>query len=367
MHTTPTLTLSSLKMFVRNRQSLFFTLFMPTVIMLIFGLIGFDKPQHIDVGIVTGMPTPATQQFVDGLSDVAVFNVHKGTLEEEKAQLQKGSRVVVFDIPDMLMPDPTGKQKPQQQTVTVYQNVGQAVLAGTAIQILGQMLDKTTITVAHAPQLFNLDVRQINAKNVKYIDFLLPGIVAMSIMQMAVFSVAFVFVDYKERGVLKRLLATPMKPIQFVASNVTTRLLVALAQTAILVALGLFLFHAHVIGSYWLMLLISILGGIMFLGLGFTISGLANTVDSVPAIANLIVFPMLFLSGVFFPTTAMPEWLQHFIKYLPLSYFANAMREVMANGASITAVANDLYWMVAWAAVLIILAVVTFRFEERKI
>lgn len=367
MHTIPTLTLSSLKMFVRNRQSLFFTLFMPTVIMLIFGLIGFDKPQHIDVGVVTSAPTPATQQFVDGLSDVSVFNLHKGALDAEKTQLQKGNRVVVFQIPDTLMPDPAAKQKPQQQTITVYQNVGQAVLASTAIQILGQMLDRTTIAVARAPQLFTLDVQQINAKNVKYIDFLLPGIVAMSIMQMAVFSVAFVFVDYKERGVLKRLLATPMKPIQFVASNVTTRLLVALAQTAILVALGLYLFHAHVIGSYWLVLLISILGGFMFLGLGFTISGLANTVDSVPAIANLIVFPMLFLSGVFFPTTAMPEWLQRFIQYLPLSYFTNAMREVMANGAAISAIAKDLYWMGAWAVVLVILAIVTFRFEERRV
>ncbi|MEK7537405.1 MAG: ABC transporter permease, partial [Patescibacteria group bacterium] len=100
--------------------------------------------------------------------------------------------------------------------------------------------------------------------------------------------VAFVFADYKEKGILKRLLATPMKPQQFVTAQVITRLIVALAQSAILLAVGVWLLHTHVYGSLWLVALIAIVGSVMFLGLGFTISGLANTVDSVPAIANLI-------------------------------------------------------------------------------
>ncbi len=189
----------------------------------------------------------------------------------------------------------------------------------------------------------------------------------MSIMQMAVFSVAFVFTDYKEKGILKRLLATPMRPYQFVTANVITRLLMALFQTFALLGVGALVFQSHVYGAWWLIMLIAFLGGVMFLGLGFTISGLSKTTDAVPAIANLIIFPMLFLSGVFFPTTTMPLWLQHVVQYLPLAHFAHGMREVVANGATITAVANDIYWVLGWAVLLTTTAIFTFGFEEKRV
>lgn len=367
MKTTPTLTLSAIKMFVRNRQSLFFTLFIPVVIMTIFGLIGFDRVPQIDVGLAIQNPTPATEQFVEQVKQVSAFKVTVGAEADERTAVDKGERALVLVIPDALIPSVDTVTPPPTQTITALTNVGEAQQAQTALSVVSQMLDKTTLAITQAPALFDLKTEAINARNVKYIDFLLPGIVAMAIMQMAVFSVAFVFVDYKEKGILKRLLATPMKPYQFVTANVITRLLVALLQTAVLIALGVLIYHSHVYGSYWLVLLIAILGGIMFLGLGFTISGIAKTVDAVPAIANLIVFPMLFLGGVFFPTNAMPDWLQHIVKYLPLSYFSNALREVMANGAGFSVIASDVYWMAGWAAVLIVLAVFTFRLEERRV
>lgn len=366
MNTTPTLTKSAIKMFVRNRQALFFTLIMPFIFIGIFGLIGFDKAPVIDVGLVTSHPTAATQTFVQALQGISVFKLHSGSEPTERTALQKGQLDAVIIVPDDLFPDPASRTVPSPKTLTVLQNVAQAQQAQTTITILNQLLDKTTLQIARAPDLFHLDVQSVNAKKVKYIDFLLPGIVAMSIMQMAVFSVAFVFTDYKEKGILKRLLATPMKPQQFVTAQVITRLLVAVFQTLALLTVGMLIFHSHIYGAWWLILLISILGGIMFLGLGFTISGLAKTVDAVPAIANLIIFPMLFLSGIFFPTTTMPGWLQHIVKYFPLAPFADAMREVVANGATIAAVAHDLYWVLGWAVVLVVLAVITFGFEEKR-
>lgn len=363
--TTRTLTVSAIRMFVRNRQALFFTLFMPTIIMTIFGLIGFDQVPKSDVGIVTGNPTAATQQFVEQLKQVPAFAVKQGTESEERDALNKGDRAVVLIIPDNLIP--SGPGKPATQTITVLKNVGQEQQAATAVSIMSQILDKTTLTISQAPELFKLDVQSVNSRNVRYIDFLLPGIVALSIMQMAVFSVAFVFVDYKEKGILKRLLATPMKPYQFVTANVITRLIVAIAQSAILIAIGIIAFKSHVIGSYFLVLLAVILGAVMFLGLGFTISGIAKTVEAVPAIANLIVFPMLFLGGTFFPINTMPDWLQGIVKYLPLTHLSHALREVMANGSGFSAIRTDIFWMLGWSVVLIVLAVFTFRFEEKRI
>jgi ABC-2 type transport system permease protein len=103
----------------------------------------------------------------------------------------------------------------------------------------------------------------------------------------------------------------------------------------------------------------------MFLGLGFAISGLAKTVDSVPAIANLVVFPMLFLGGTFFPLSNMPVWLATFAKFLPLTFFSGALRDVMTKGAGFFAIGYDLLAMLIWGAILIYIATITFRFQEK--
>ena len=367
MHTTLKLTTSTLKMFVRNRQSLFFTLFMPLVIMAIFGMVGFDKVAPTKLGIVSSNPTPATKAFIDQLSSAPNIKLTSGTEAALRDALKKNELAAVFVIPDDLIPVPSAGSPPTVRVVTVLENVGQLQQAKIAESIMGQILDKTTIALAGSPQFFTLATEEVSVRSTKYIDFLLPGIVGMSLMQMAVFSVAFVFADYKEKGILKRLLATPMKPQQFVTAQVVTRLLVALAQSTILIAVGVWLLHTHIYGSIWLIALCAILGSIMFLGLGFTISGFANTVESVPAIANLIVFPMLFLGGTFFPTDGMPVLLQHIVHYLPLQYLTHSLREVMANGVGIGAIAYDLYWMLAWSAVLVGFAMFTFRFEEKRV
>jgi len=361
--TTRALTIASIKMFVRNRQALFFTLIMPFIFIGIFGLIGFDRVPKIEIGIV--QEASEKRVFSDALAKVPAFEINYGTEADERAMLAKGDRAVVLFVPAAV--DAGTLQPGTTATITVLKNTAQEQQAQTAISIISQFLDQTTLQAVQAPKLFTLDIQDISAKKQKYIDFLLPGIVAMSIMQMSVFSVAFLFTDFKEKGILKRLIATPMKPYQFVVANVITRLLVALFQTAALLGAGSWIFGSHVYGAWWLIFLISFLGGIMFLALGFTISGLSKTVDAVPAIANLILFPMLFLSGIFFPTSTMPSWLQNVVEYLPLAPFAHAMREVVANGASIVDIQSDFLWILGWAVVLVTTAIFTFGFEEKRI
>ena len=188
----------------------------------------------------------------------------------------------------------------------------------------------------------------------------------MAMRQMVGSAVAVVVVDHKEKGDRKRLVATQLRASQFVTANVITRLLGALVQTALLLGLGVLVFKSHVNGSYGLIALLATLGGLMFLGLGFTISGIAKTADSVPAIANIFVFPMLFLSGIFLPTAAMPSWLQKAVEYLPLTHFARSMRDVVGSGAGFSTVAHDVYWMLGWAVVLTGTAIFTFGLEEKR-
>jgi ABC-2 type transport system permease protein len=362
MYTIYKLTIAALKGFTRSRQALFFTLFMPFMIMLIFGYIGFDKPTQIDVGLVMHTPTAQTAQFIDQLKQFSTFAIHQGTIEEERIQLDKGERAVILDVPDNAIP---AGPKEASTPITVYTNAGKAGEAQAVVSILNQSISQMTLAQANVQPIVSLKTESINVHNLRYIEFLLPGLIALSVMQMSVFSVAFLFTQYKEKGVLKRILATPMKPFQFVAANAITRLIVSVVQAFIFIIAGLVLFHAHVVGSYWLLLLCVILGALMFLGLGFSISGLAKTVDSVPAIANLVVFPMLFLGGTFFSIDNMPAWLRAVAQFLPLTYFSTALREVMTKGAGILDIWPDILAMVIWGVILITLATITFRFQEK--
>lgn len=361
MYTTWMLTKVGMKMFLRNRQALFFTLFMPLFIMLIFGYIGFDKPQKIDVGLVTHAPNAQTAQFVEAVRKFPTFTVHEDTIEAERSQLDQGNRAAVIDVQDDLLV--VGQKTPKE--LTVYTNASKAGEAQAVISILNQAVSQMTIAQSGVQPLVTVAAEEINAHNLRYIEFLLPGLIALSIMQMAVFSVAFVFTQYKEKGVLKRLLATPMKPIHFVLSNAFTRLAVSIAQAAIFIVLGLVLFGVHVVGSYFLLACAVILGAFMFLGLGFTISGLAKTTDTVPVFANLTVFPMMFLGGTFFAVENMPTWLQYIAKLLPLTFFSTAVREIMTKGTGFAGLYVDFLGMFVWAIILYILATLTFSMQER--
>jgi ABC-2 type transport system permease protein len=333
--------------------------------MVIFGFIGFDRVSKVDVGIITENPSEATRQFIDNIKQFPTFAIHEESKETGEKELDEGNRGALLAIPGNFM-DNINNASTEPRTIRVYINEGKQAEAQTVISVLNQYLDKTTLNVVGAPKLFEIEQKKVNSRNLKYFDFLLPGLISLSIMQMSVFSVAFVFAQYKEKGVLKRLLATPMLPRQFVTANVITRLLVAMVQAAIFIVVGVLLFHAQVIGSYWLIALVVALGAIMFLGLGFTISGLSKTVESVPAIANLVVFPMLFLGGTFFPLTSMPHWLQNFAQFLPLTYFSTALREVMTKNAGFGDISKDLIAMAIWAVILVVLSTITFGFQEKE-
>jgi ABC-2 type transport system permease protein len=362
MYCTYTLTISCLKMFLRNRQAIFFSLFVPTFFLFIFGSMSGNKPQKFHIGLVTHSPDAATSILLQHLRDIPVFDIDDGPLASELDEMNKGNRAAVVDVPDHLV----SASKTNRPQLSVYADAGQPIEAGTVMNILDQVADKAALSMANMQPSFSIHQESVSVHNFRYIEFLLPGIIAMAVMQMSVFSVAFVFAQYKEKGILKRLLATPMRPYQFVTANILTRLLMSVAQAAIFVLMGVKLFHVPMNGAYWLLAFCVVLGALMFLGLGFTVSGLSKNMETVPVLANLVVFPMLFLGNVFFSATNLPDWMQPVANHLPLTYFANAMRAVITHGQGPAGIKSDLMGMTVWAVVLIAAATATFRFTGRE-
>ena len=198
---------------------------------------------------------------------------------------------------------------------------------------------------------------------VDYFDYVLPALLAIGLMNFAMVGTAASVARYRELKILKRIVVTPLPTSQFIVGQVGARLLLAAVQTAIIMVVGTLVGGS--LGPSWpLLFVISTLGNLIFLSLGFAIAGRANSVDAANNMAGLATTPLMFLSGSFFPIESMPEWLQPAADLLPLTPLIDSMRAIALQGAAIADIGSELLLIGAWILAGLGLARLTFRFTE---
>ena len=358
--TNPTLvlTVASAKMWFRDRQAIFWTFFLPLVLMVIFGVLNFGDLGAVDLGVVDEADNEASRDLAASLEEIESFDLFDdGTKDQEIEALTDGDRDLVLVIP----PNFAGSGGPV--TVQMFFNAGQVREAQVGQAIVRQILDEMTFAVNEVPSRFTIDAQPVDSRNLRFIDFLMPGIVAMSIMQMGLFSVAFSFIQLKNRGILRRLLATPVHPASFLFAQVVTRLIVSILQTLVLIGIAVAFFSVDIAGNMASILLLALLGGGVFVSLGFAVSGWASSEDVAAPIANVIALPMMFLSGVFFPRSIMPGGLEKVTDFLPLSYLIDALRDVAIDGEALWTQGWNILGLAVWLAITFLVAVRLFRWE----
>ena len=301
--TNPTwvLTVASLKMWFRDRQAIFWTFFLPLVLMLIFGVLNFGDLGRVDLGVIDQARNEASRSLVSGLEELETFDLTTDATEEaEQQELLDGDRDLVLIIPE-------GFAQPEgPDSVQMFYNAGQTREVQVGQSIIRQLLNDLTLARSDVPRRFTVEAQAVQSRNLRFIDFLMPGIVAMSIMQMGLFSVAFTFVQMKNRGILRRLLATPIQPASFLFGQVFTRLTVSILQTLVLIGVAVALFNVELAGNLASVIVLALLGGGVFVSLGFAVSGWARSEEVAAPIANVIALPMMFLSGSSFRATPCP-------------------------------------------------------------
>ncbi|MCL5667084.1 MAG: ABC transporter permease [Patescibacteria group bacterium] len=203
----------------------------------------------------------------------------------------------------------------------------------------------------------------INSQTV-YSSFVLPGIIAMTIMQGGIYSLAYWMVDLKARGVTKRLLATPLKQWQLVVSLVCARLVIVVMQAVILTLLGVLAFRAQFAGNIISSFLLIVAGGAIFLLVGLLIANYANSYDSAAPITSAVGLPLTFLSSVFYPLSVLPEALQKIAKILPITYLAEGLRTAYLSAFDLKKIAFDLAILGIWLAALLLITVKVFKLKE---
>jgi ABC-2 type transport system permease protein len=208
-----------------------------------------------------------------------------------------------------------------------------------------------------------LQKQSLSGREIRYVDWVIPGVLGMNIMFSALFGVGFVIVRYRKNGVLKRLRASPLTAFEFLSAQIVSRMLMILTVTTI-VYIGTDLlvgFTMH--GSYWLLLLILILGALSLISVGLLIAARMRSEEAANGVLNLLSWPMMLLSGVWFSLEGSHPWVQHLSQLLPLTHMVGAARAVMLEGAGFFDVWPHLLVMALFSLVFILLGAKTFRWE----
>lgn len=357
MNPTLSLTVASIKIYFRNPQALFWTLFFPLIFMVIFGLLDFGAFSEVEMGLVDEANNDASNSFIDRLNGFEIIDLSEGDRQVELDALEKGDRHIVVVLP------PGFGEQGSFTTIQGYFSDASLEDAQVGASIVGSLLDQMTFELTGTDRLFAFESQTVDSRGLDYIDFLVPGIIAMSVMQTGIFGVTFALIQYRNQGVLRRLRAAPIKPHHFLTGQVLTRLIASMLQVVVLLGASVLIFDINVEGNIGILLLLAVLGGALFLCVGFTISGYAKSEEVAAPLTNIVALPMMFLSGVFFPIDALPGTVEAIAQYLPLTFLVHGMREVAVQGEGITGIPWDFLGLGVWIVIAFLLAARVFRWE----
>ena len=349
------LTVASLKMFTRQKEAIIWTMLLPLFMVVLFGFVSFEGLGKIQIGVEGGEDEPAGR-LVGRLQGVETLQITRGAEGSELEQLKAGKRHLVLVLPEAF--DPA-----KGHGLKVLVNDGKLQETQLGLLILRKVLDDTTFRMHPAPDRIPMTIQSVASRRSSYIDFLLPGVLSLAIMQSGIFGVAFGFVSLRKRGVLRRLSVTPMRPQDFIAAQVAMRLIVLLAQIVVLVGVGILFFDLQFMGRLLDLFVMGLLGGVVFLAIGFTLAGIARTEDQVVPLANVVSLPMMLLSGVFFSRSNLPEPVRLVTEFFPLTYLADGMRSIVLEGSTLPALWLQLAGLGLWSMISVWVAVKVFRWE----
>ena len=204
---------------------------------------------------------------------------------------------------------------------------------------------------------------RVVAPGSRYIDFLIPGLLGMNLLGSGIWGVGFSVVQARQKKLLKRYMATPMKRSDYLLSFILSRLVFLIVEIGFLVGFGWLMFGVAVRGSLATLGGVAILGAFAFAGLGLLVASRARTIEGVSGLMNLVMLPMWILSGTFFSYSRFPDAMIPFVKALPLTALNDALRAIMIDGAALATLSVPLAIVIAWGAVSFVIALRIFRWR----
>jgi ABC-2 type transport system permease protein len=336
------LTLARLREFIREPEVLFWVFVFPILMACALG-VAFrsqgDEP--VVVGVVRG--AAGAEAATRTLTATPGITVRPLDADQVALALQRADVQVVLEpgTPPLYHLDPTRAES----------------------RLARRTIDDVLQRAAGRIDAFAAREAPIDTIGSRYIDWLLPGLLGMNIMSTGLWGLGFSIVQARTRKLLKRLIASPMRRRDYLLAQLAGRLVFLVVEVAVLLLFGYFAFGVPLRGAMWLLLATCLAGTVAFGGIGLLVASRARTIEAVSGLLNLVMLPMWVVSGVFFSSANFPAAMQPFIQALPLTALNDALREVMLEGASLSAVAGELALLAAWGLAGFVIALQIFRWR----
>jgi len=360
MKATRKLIAANFKQFFRDKTAVFFTFAFPLIFIVLFGWVfGGAENVSYEIGLVNNDESPVGGQIAGALGQVPIFDLAEGSLNETLQAVRDGELTAAIVIPADIAATIAGGGTAE---VTIHYDPSQTQTTQIVLPVLRQVVDEINRQMTGAPVLLALSEESVLSQNLRFIDFFVPGVLAMSVMMSGLFGV-IPLIEWREKKVLKRLGVTPLSRSTVVTSMVFFRLVLAIVQAVILIAVAYWMFGVQILGNWFALLGVLLLGTLAFIGIGYVVAARVKTVEGATPIINLITFPMMFLSGVFWPVDLMPDFIRPVITALPLTYLADGFRQVMVQSPPLYSMAIDVAVLGAWLVVCMVISIKLFRWE----
>ncbi|OPY31861.1 MAG: ABC-2 family transporter protein [Methanomassiliicoccales archaeon PtaU1.Bin124] len=329
--------MATAKMFVRNKGAMFWTLAFPIFLIVIFGAIFSStgtgsytlNVQNLDHG-------PLSQSFMDSLNQTGVVKIVMVDPSADPDTYIKDNSVTNF----MIIPGNFTQNIALNSTATIELRQDRTQSAANIMaSVVGQVVNHYNLNLSGGKEHIAIHSGSIVTNNLTFLDFFLPGVIGLTAMTNCVFYMQGVQSRYFATGIFRKLSTTPFTRFEWLISRALWQTVVVFMSVAAILIVGMLFFNVHITLT-WMSIVLIIVGGLMFTGLGMILSRFAKDEETANAAASAVTFPMMFLGGSFFDLSASPEWLQMVASIMPLTYMNNGLRDTMIYGNDAAALFN---------------------------
>ena len=351
--------------FFRDRLAIFFGILFPLIFLFVFGSINSGSGDtSFKVAVINQSQSAFAKEYVGQINNNKVFKVDSKitTLDQAKDKMSKSQidGAIVLG-PDFGVVKPGASTPSGQATVVYNQNSSSAGLTLTSILDTSFKAVNAKFIQTEAP--FTVVGKQLNEKSLSAFDYTFAGLLGFSIVGIGIFGPINVFPELKKQGVLRRLHTTTLRVWQYFLSTVASQAVIGLVSLAVMFAVALTVFDLKVVGNWFNIVVWLVLSITVILGIGLAVGGWARNERQAAPLGNIVVFPMLFLSGTFFPRFLMPEWLQNLSNYLPLTPVIDGIRMIVTEGKTLFELGPQIGLLLIWMVIIYAIAFRVFRWE----
>ena len=350
--------------YFRSRLAIFFSIIFPLIFLFVFGgLFGGNNNASFKVAVINHSDSQFSKTFNDKLSEIKTLNVQKDikTVDEGKQKMNRSEIDSIIELPQNFGAS-NAQGIPAGQAV-VYYDENNLQAGQTVASVLNSILGGINAQLIRVQPPLTAVSKSTNDKGLSSFDYVFSGLLGFSILGLGVFGPVNMLPAEKKTGALTRLRVTPLKPSQFIIAYMLSSLATGALSIACMFAVAITVFHFEAVGSYLTFTIFALISAITIFGIGVGVGGWAKDERQAAPLSNIVAFPMMFLSGVFFPRFLMPEWLQNISGFLPLTPAIDGMRYILTEGKTLMDLGPQLAILGVWILVVYTIAFRVFRWE----